>query len=395
MIGLIGLIDPNKRTIKWNSTMKTKLVVIQPTPFCNIHCRYCYLPHRSSKKRISPETLAMISKRLFSSPFILDAISIVWHAGEPLVLPISFYQQAFQLIQQYNSKGTQIKHLFQTNATLITKEWCEFFKEQDVQIGVSLDGPQHVHDTNRIDRTGRGTFERTMHGIKQLQENGIEFSVIMVITKDSIKHPEEIWRFITSIHPTHVGLNVEESEGVNIHSSLDTEEAIEQYKKFFKRLLELNAHAPDPLIIRESEALLRHIKIGSHLTQSQTNVPAAILSFDCEGNISTFSPELLTMTHAQYTNFAFGNVYDNTLEETFQQEKFTEVNTQIQKGVLKCKQTCNYFMFCGGGSPSNKICENGTFDSTETRACQLRVKAAADAMLEFLEECYSIPSLGE
>jgi uncharacterized protein len=337
----------------------------------------------------------MISRRLFSSPFVSDAISIVWHAGEPLVLPIGFYQQAFQLIQQYNRKSVHVKHSFQTNATLITKEWCEFFKEQNVHIGVSLDGPQHIHDANRIDRAGKGTFERTMHGIKLLQENEIKFSVIMVVTKDSIEYPEEIWRFITSIHPIRVGLNIEESEGVNIHSSLDTEEAVEQYKKFFKRILELNAHSPGPLVIRESEALLRHIKTGSYLTRSQTNVPTAILSFDCEGNISTFSPELLTMTHPQYTNFVFGNVYENTLEETFQNEKFTEINNQIQEGVLKCQQTCNYFMFCGGGSPSNKLCENGTFDSTETRTCQLRVKAATDAMLEFLEECYGILSPGK
>jgi uncharacterized protein len=341
-------------------------------------------------KRISPETLTMISKRLFSSPFVADIINIVWHAGEPLVLPISFYQQAFQLIQQYNSKNVQVKHSVQTNATLITQEWCDFFKEQDIHIGVSLDGPQHMHDTNRIDRAGRGTFERTMHGIKLLQENGIGFSVITVITKDSIEYPEQIWQFIKSIHPMRVGLNVEESEGVNIQSSLATEDAIGQYKKFFKRILELNARVPDPLIIRESEALLRHIQNGSHLTRSQTNVPTAILSFDCDGNISTFSPELLTMTHEQYTNFVFGNVYENTLEETFQSEKFTEVNTQIQKGVLKCQQTCNYFMFCGGGSPSNKMCENGTFESTETKTCQLKIKAATDAMLEFLEECYDL-----
>jgi uncharacterized protein len=374
--------------------MKTKLVVIQPTPFCNIHCRYCYLSHRSSTKRISLETLNLISRQLFSSPFISDAISIVWHAGEPLVLPVSFYRQAFQHIQQYNVNNIQVKHSFQTNATLITKEWCDFFKEQGIQVGVSLDGPQHMHDANRIDRAGRGTFERTMHGVKLLQENGIKFSAIMVITKDSIECPEEIWRFIAAIHPTRVGFNVEESEGINIRSSLHTEGAIEQYKKFFKRILELNAYASDPLIIRESETLLRHIKIGSDFTRSQTNVPTAILSFDCEGNISTFSPELLTMTDTQHINFVFGNVYKDALEEVFHNEKFTAINNQIQNGVLKCKQTCDYFMFCGGGSPSNKMCENGTFDSTETRACQLRVKAATDAMLEFLEEYYDIPVLG-
>lgn len=371
--------------------MKTQLVIIQPTSFCNINCRYCYLPHRSSTKRMHFETLSQVFNRLFTSPFVSDEVTIVWHASEPLVLPMKFYEQAIQLIDQWNTKGVRVTNSFQTNATLITQQWCEFFKLHNIQIGVSLDGPQHVHDTNRVDRAGRGTFDRVMRGVKLLQANEIKFSVIAVVTKNSLQYPDEIWSFFMDVRPTRLGLNPEESEGVNEISTLQTDEDIKQYKEFFRRILTLGAQTQDPIVVRESDFLLDHIKHSSYKIRSQTNIPSTIFSFDCDGNISTFSPEMLTMTHPLYKNFLFGNVFKDTLEDIFTHQKFIEINKQVQHGIYKCQQTCDYFMLCGGGFPANKIFENGTFDSTETKACRLRVKATADAMLDHLEEVYDIP----
>ena len=133
--------------------MRTQLVVIQPTSLCNINCRYCYLPYRSVNKHISMGTLSQIFKRLFSSPFVADKLTIVWHAGEPLLLPPSFYEEAFHLTQQYNTQGVCVTHSFQTNGTRITQQWCDFFKKHNVQLGVSIDGPKSIHDANRVDWT--------------------------------------------------------------------------------------------------------------------------------------------------------------------------------------------------------------------------------------------------
>ncbi len=94
------------------------------------------------------------------------------------------------------------------------------------------------------------------------------------------------------------------------------------------------------------------------------------------------------MAHPAYGKFTFGNVFHNTLEDITSDPKFIAVHEQIQRGVARCQATCAYFAFCGGGHPSNKISENGTFDSTETLACRLKVQAATDALLEHLEEKY-------
>ena len=126
--------------------------------------------------------------------------------------------------------------------------------------------------------------------------------------------------------------------------------------------------------------------------QLDTSTPMAILSFDYEGNISTFSPELLSFTHPVYGRFTFGNVFDSTLEDVLTHAKFVDINSSIQRVIDRCRESCEYFSLCGGGIPSNKLHENGTFDSSETNACRLRIKVTTDVLLDYLEERYYISS---
>jgi uncharacterized protein len=341
-------------------------------------------------KQIQVTTLEQIFKVLFSSSFIEDNVSILWHAGEPLVLSVDFYRQAFHIQQKWNAQNVRISNSFQTNATLITQEWCDFILECGIHIGVSIDGPAYLHDAQRVDRKNRGTFERVMQGIALLRKNNIPYTAIAVVTSDTVEHPDEFWQFFQEIQPTRLGLNPEEVEGCNKRSSLHTPAGIERYKRFLQRLITLNEHSLSFVPIREFDELLQHIQSGQARIQTGTNTPVVILSFDYAGNISTFSPELLSFTHPVYGSFAFGNVFDTSLEDIFIDEKFVQVNSSIQRGITKCQESCEYFSLCGGGAPSNKLHENGTFDSAQTNACRLRIQATADVLLACLEERYSI-----
>ena len=98
---------------------KTGLLVIQPTPFCNIDCSYCYLPHRTNKKRMTLELAEQVFERLFKFPSIQDSVGIVWHAGGPMVLPVSYYEEMFALIRRLAGSRIEVQHSFQTNGTLI------------------------------------------------------------------------------------------------------------------------------------------------------------------------------------------------------------------------------------------------------------------------------------
>src|SRR5579859_4349679 len=335
---------------------RTALVVIQATPFCNVNCRYCYLPHRSSTKRITDQTLSRTFEWLFSEPKLSDPVTIVWHAGEPLVLPIAFYENAFRTAEQCNTQRVRVVHCFQTNGTLINQQCCDFIRHHQVKIGVSIDGPQHIHDAQRVDRTGQGTFDRALRGIKLLQQNSIQPSIISVLTQYALSYPDEVWQFFREHQLTHLAFNVEEIEGVHTQSSLATTESFTRYKRFFTRLLELREHSANPPYVRELDHLIKSMKYtdryADRKTGGQENEPLAILSFDCYGDISTFSPELLTMNHPDYGDFWFGNVFGETVEDMLTSRKFVDIHAEIRRGVSQCRASCQYFAFCGGGAPS-------------------------------------------
>src|SRR6266849_5912682 len=132
---------------------RIQLLVIQPTRFCNIDCRYCYLPDRANKSVVAEATLANLFSQVFASGWVRDGLSVVWHAGEQMVLPIGFYRDAFQMVDRLKPAALSVMHSFQTNGTLINKAWCEFFAEEQVNLGVSIDGPRRLHDRNRVTRS--------------------------------------------------------------------------------------------------------------------------------------------------------------------------------------------------------------------------------------------------
>jgi uncharacterized protein len=103
-------------------------------------------------------TLQRIFSDVFSSGWVGDSLDIIWHAGEPLVLPIAYYEKAFRAIERLTPARTNVHHSFQTNGTLINDDYCRFFKANAARVGVSIDGPQEIHNTNRTTRSGKGTL---------------------------------------------------------------------------------------------------------------------------------------------------------------------------------------------------------------------------------------------
>ncbi|MBE9070730.1 GRRM system radical SAM/SPASM domain protein, partial [Leptolyngbya cf. ectocarpi LEGE 11479] len=220
-----------------------KLVIIQPTTFCNLDCDYCYLPDRHLKFQFSLDLIEPIFVNLFQSQFLDSEFTVVWHAGEPLTMPIDFYRSAFDKIEELNydlpSGLRLISHAIQTNATLINQDWCDFINLYQVRIGVSLDGPAFLHDAHRKTRKGLGTHAGTMHGIQLLQQNNIPFHVITVLTRDALDYPDEMFQFFVEKNIKQVGFNIDEMEGVNESSSFATDGCESQYKAFMQRMLQL------------------------------------------------------------------------------------------------------------------------------------------------------------
>jgi uncharacterized protein len=222
-----------ERPVKIDSAISPlDLLVIQPTPFCNLNCSYCYLPDRQNSKKISLEMVEKIFERVFASSVVQRPFSVAWHAGEPLVLPISFYEEAIALEKKHNINKVPVIHTVQTNGTTIDEKWCAFFKKHDVRMGLSVDGPEFLHDLNRKRRNGSGTFKRVLETVRLLNKEEIPFTVISVLTAKSLDHPDDLYDFYTSENIRSVGFNVEEVEGPHQSSSMQLPDARRKYARF-------------------------------------------------------------------------------------------------------------------------------------------------------------------
>jgi len=168
-------------------------------PVCDIKCDYCfYLEKRalfgsSEQYRMPDEVLATyIRQYIEAQP--APVVEFVWHGGEPTLLGVDFFRRVVELQQPYRAKK-EIRNTLQTNAMRLNDEWCEFFKANDFFIGVSLDGPQDIHDRYRKDRHGNGTFERVMQGVRLLQKHGVEFNALACVGRETAYRPLDVYRF--------------------------------------------------------------------------------------------------------------------------------------------------------------------------------------------------------
>lgn len=364
----------------------TRLVVIQPSAFCNLDCTYCYLPDRDSRARMSTDFATEVICALVESGLLRDDVTFVWHAGEPLAVPIAFYEHVFSVCRRYSRH--RISHAIQTNGTLLHDDWCALFKENAVHVGLSLDGPREIHDLHRRYRSKMGSFDGTLRGLQLLQKHDVDFNVIAVLTAASLEYPESIWSFFASHGVKRLAFNPEEVDGINTRSSLGTPGSYRQFKAFFQRILRKAEYDPSSscMMVREFaqlQNLLDHA--NSFLEYNDQNTAFSILTVSQAGRVSTFSPELMAVGGARAGRFAFFDYKALDVSKMTANSDFRCAAAEIRRGVENCRKVCAYFCVCGGGSPSNKFCENGSFASTETVACRLKVKAVTDAFLEYQE----------
>jgi len=362
-------------------------LVMQPTSFCNIDCRYCYLPDRSRRTVMSDATLEATFREVLGSPLADPRLLIVWSLGEPLSAPMSFYQKAFALAEKIKRNGTTVNHHFQTNGTLLNEEWCNFIQENRVGIAVSIDGPRELHNESRRTRGGGGTFDQAMRGIRLLQEHHIDFGIISVVSARTLDQPDLLFDFYEENGFARVGLNVEEIDGANKHSSLECMDAERRFRQFMRQILLRFRSSSTVNYLREyrpdTVAVLRDASAKRAAIDPQR---PGIVSVSVDGDFTLLGPELLGARDARGDEFILGNFRRDSLASVLESEKFLRQSSEVDEGIAACKSSCRYFAVCGGGPPSNKFFENGSFASTETFYCRLMCQAIADVTLETISE---------
>jgi len=162
---------------------------------CNLDCDYCYYRYKDSSGCIADDLLEKFI-RVFIAGEDEEPVIFNWHGGEPALLGLDFYRKAIQLERKY-ADGKRIENDFQTNGVLLDESWCEFFKEHGFYIGLSIDGPKHLHDRFRKADGGGPTFDRVYRAARLLRQYEVPFNALTVIHRNNAKYPDEIYGFLT------------------------------------------------------------------------------------------------------------------------------------------------------------------------------------------------------
>ena len=166
---------------------------------CNIDCTYCFFLSKEAlypneKSRMSRATLEAYIRQLLESHQTPE-VTVAWQGGEPTLMKLEFFKQSVELVEKYRRPEQKVLHTFQTNGILLDDEWCQFFKKHDFLVGLSVDGPRELHDTYRLDRRGRGTFDQVMKGWQALCRHDVDFNILCTVNAANEKHGREVYRF--------------------------------------------------------------------------------------------------------------------------------------------------------------------------------------------------------
>lgn len=336
---------------------------------------------------MSPATVRQAVRRLADDGLLGPELTVVWHAGEPLAMPIAFYEAAFDSVVEECGSGCVVSHSIQTNAMLIDDAWCALFKRAGVKVGVSVDGPADLHDAHRRTRAGKGTHDKVLRGIARLREHEIPFHAIAVVTADTLDRVDDFARFFEEQGVQELGCNFDEAEGQYARSSISGHE--QAHGEFLERLFERSAKSGGRLRVRELVAatqrvaspLPRNVWRGTETPDNAQVLPFAIVNVAWNGDFSCFSPELLGQSSPEFAGFVLGNVARDGYFESAMRDPFLSLWAAIRGGTEACRRECAYFGYCGGGSPVNKLYENGSLVSTETLFCRSTVKRPFDLVL--------------
>ncbi|MCJ7558844.1 MAG: anaerobic sulfatase maturase [Gammaproteobacteria bacterium] len=166
---------------------------------CNLGCKYCFFLSKEnlypgSSFRMPNDILEDYIRQYIQSQRVPEA-TISWQGGEPTIMGLDFFRRSVEYAEKYKKTGMTIQYTLQTNGTLLDDEWCQFFRENNFLVGLSLDGPRELHDVYRVDKGGNPTFDRVMRGLRLMQGHAVQFNILACVHAANADHPLDVYRF--------------------------------------------------------------------------------------------------------------------------------------------------------------------------------------------------------
>jgi uncharacterized protein len=180
-------------------------VFIKPTgALCNLDCHYCYYLEKES---LYPGTGSFQMPDDVLEEYIVQQIEIsseprvpfFWHGGEPTLLGLDYFRKIVELQRKHRPRDRRITNSIQTNGVLLTDEWCRFFSVESFAVGLSLDGPQALHDRYRVTKGHQPSHRQVMQGYRLLRQHKIPVDLLCVVHAQNALHPLQVYRFFKEI----------------------------------------------------------------------------------------------------------------------------------------------------------------------------------------------------
>lgn len=318
---------------------------------CNLRCKYCYY---LEKKELYPDDKRYVMSDELLEKFIKDYLEsqtmpqvlFTWHGGEALMRNISFYKKALELQKKYG-RGRQIDNSIQTNGTLLTDDWCRFFKDNNFLVGISIDGPQHCHDKYRKGVNNEPSFYKVMKGLSLLKKHGVEYNAMGVVNDYNVDYPLEFYNFFKSIDCRFIQFSpiVERINGepaswnvpaagwgdflIAIFNEWVRNDVGQFYIQYFDSTL-ANWVGADPGV-------------------------CTLAKYCGHAGVMEFNGDVYSCDHFVYPKYKLGNIKTHTLTEMMyspQQMRFGQ--DKYDKLPRQCKE-CDVLFACHGECPKNRI----------------------------------------
>lgn len=333
---------------------------------CNLRCKYCYY---LEKKNLYPDSINSMMSDQILEEFIEQYMNtqtsayvmFTWHGGETLMRNISFYRKAVQLQQKY-ARGRHIENSIQTNGTLLTDEWCQFFKENNFLVGISVDGPQHCHDKYRKTKDDRPSFYNVMKGISLLKKHGVEFNVMGVVNDYNVDYPLEFYNFFKEIDCRYIQFApiVEQVNGELAPWSVPTDKWGDFLIAIFNEWVKKD---------------VGHFYIqyfDSTLANWVGHKPGTcILAKTCgHAGVMEFNGDVYSCDHFVYPEYKLGNIRNQSLTEMMYSERQLKFGTDKRDALPKQCKACKYLFACNGECPKNRILSTISGESGLNYLCE-------------------------
>lgn len=365
-----------------NPFAKPLYVMLKPAgAHCNLACKYCYYLEKNKlyptaqRHLMSDEMLEQFTREYIEAQ-TMSQVLFTWHGGEPLLRSIDFYRKALSLQQKY-AGGRRIDNVIQTNGTLLTDEWCEFFAQNHWLVGISIDGPQPDHDHYRLTAAGKPSWKKVMQGIKLLKKHGVEWNAMAVVNADNANHPLEFYRFFKEngcqflqFTPIVERLTRHE-DGRTLASLADKDEislseasvAPEQWGYFLCAIF-------DEWVRKDVGKIF--VEIFDCTLANWMGISPGICAYSKEcghAGVMEHNGDVYSCDHFVFPEYKLGNIRDHSLIDMLYGEQQQEFSRLKHSSLPRQCKECDMEFACHGECPKNRFMKDKYGDSGLNYLC--------------------------